>query len=125
MNRKLILPTCFFNSHNQSHSCILSKTHSTDSKISHVGCISSTKTASIIAVSYTHLDVYKRQSLPLPTPRPICPALSPTSTIALNLILLPPVVTFVTFLTSKRASSNHCNFSFIILIIYNNKYVNK
>lgn len=60
------------------------------------------------------LETAIETSLPLPTPRPICPALSHTNTVALNLILLQPVVTFVTFLTSKRDSSNHCNFSLAI-----------
>jgi hypothetical protein len=58
-------------------------------------------------------------SVPFQTPIPIFPPLSPTSTVALNLILLQPVVTFVTFLTSKRDSSNHCNFD--IRKIDNNK----
>jgi hypothetical protein len=64
-------------------------------------------------------------STPLAKPKPIFHFLFHTKTVALKDILLPQVVTLVTFLTSKRSSSN----SFFVLsfpsIINNDYYISK
>lgn len=48
---KLILPRSFLYAHNQTHSCVISKAYSTNTKLSNISMWSSTKTASIIEFS--------------------------------------------------------------------------